>query len=152
MAFVTVSDPRYTDVVLEESVALGNYYSRDVVSVNTDTATGTYTLGSVITRVKALDDSGAWKIVDAGADVLLANEYAILIGDDFEPSETVTFVAATPKSALLITRNARVKAAAVRAAVTGTFGAVSDANIASLGRLLALQNVLIEGSLTAIAP
>jgi hypothetical protein len=115
MAFVTVSDPRYTDVVLEESVALGNYYSRDVVIVSTDTATGTYPLGTIITRAKALDDSAAWKVVDAEGDVLLANEYAILIGDDFEVKTTgAALVNGVAKSCIAITRDARVKENALR--------------------------------------
>jgi len=116
MAFVTVSDPRYTDVVLEETVGLGNYFSRDVVSVNTDTATGTYPLGTPITRAKALDDSGTWKVVDAGADILLANEYAILIGDDFEVKTTgAALTNGVAKSCIAITRLARVKENAIRA-------------------------------------
>ena len=115
MPFVTVTDNRFTDVVLEESVALGNYYSRDVISVDTDTATGDYLLGSVVTRVKALDDSGAWKIVDAGADILLANEYAILIGDDYEVKSDIGLVNSVAKSCIAITRNARIKENAVRA-------------------------------------
>lgn len=115
MPFVTVNDPRYTDVVLEETTALGNYYSRDVVSVSTDTATGTYPFGTIITRAKALDDSGAWKVVDATGDILLANEYAILIGDDFEVKTLgAALTQNVAKSCIAITRNARVKENALR--------------------------------------
>lgn len=147
----TLSDPRHTDVILAEQVDGAVYVSRDVGTV-TATTGGTFSKGAIVFRAKGTDATAAWDFVDTSGDIATTNDYAILIGDGFEPSETVTFVTATPKSALLITRNARVKAAAVKAAVAGTFGAVSDANIASLGRLLALQNVLIEGSLTAIAP
>lgn len=116
MPFTIVNDPRYTDVVLEESVALGNYYSRDVVSVNTDTTTGVYPLGTILTRTLALDDSGAWRVVNAGADIALANEYAILIGDDFDV-ETVgaSLTNGVAKNCIAITRDARVKENAIRA-------------------------------------
>jgi hypothetical protein len=116
MPFVIVNDPRYSDVVLEETTSLGNYFSRDQVVVNTDTTTGTYPLGTVITRTKALDDSGAWRVVNAGADIVLANEYAILIGDDFEVKTLgASLENGVAKTCIAITREARVKENAIRA-------------------------------------
>ena len=115
MPFVTVNDPRYTDVVLEESKASGNYYSRDILSVTTDTTTGAYPLGTVLFRVKALDDSGAWNVVNAGADLAIANEYAILIGDAFSVKDAVTLTNSVATSVMAITRDARVEEGALRA-------------------------------------
>ena len=115
MPFVTVNDPRYTDVVLEESKALGNYYSRDVITVTTDTATGDYLLGSVLFRAKAVDDSVGWKVVNAGADIATTNDYAILIGDGFSVKDEVTLTNSVATSAIAITRDARVKDSAIRA-------------------------------------
>lgn len=115
MPFVTVNDPRYTDVVLEESKALGNYYSRDVVTVTTDTATGNYLLGSVLFRAKAVDDSVAWNVVNAGADIATTNDYALLIGDGFSVKDEITLTNSVATQAIAITRDARVKDSAIRA-------------------------------------
>lgn len=114
MAIIPVNDPRYTDLVLAESVDLGNYYSRDIVTVTPSTATGTYPLGTVIFRAKAVDDSAAWDVLDAAGDLSVSNEYALVIGDStgVKP-EGITLTTSAPSLVTVIARDARVKASAI---------------------------------------
>ena len=143
-------DPRYTDVVLSERVEGAQYVSRETVTLTNATG-GTFKQGTVLWRVKAADSTGVWDVVDAAGDIVLANEFAVLIGDGFEPKETVTVAAATATPVLAIVRDARVKEKVLKdVAVTGF--SVSEANFANLKRLMAKDTILVEGSLTAIAP
>lgn len=144
-----LSDPRYTDLVLEEEVNTGSYNSRDIVSV-TATAGGTFPMGAVLFRPKAITASAVWDFVDAQADIAITNDYAILIGDDFEPAEAVTFVTATNKNAIALTRRARLKQSKLEAGLLATFAGASATDIANLIRVLAAQGILVGGTLTAI--
>jgi hypothetical protein len=146
------SDPRYTDLVLwEEILPAGIYNSRDIATV-TATTGGTFPMGAVIFRPKAITASAVWDLVDAQADIAITNDYAIVIGDDFEPNETVTFVTATPRNVIALARRARLKQAKFETSLKATFAAASATDIANLIRVLATQGILVEGSLTAIAP
>ena len=60
----TINDPRYTDLVLDEDIKNYSHNSRDVVSV-TATTGGTFPMGSVIFRPKAITASAVWDFVDA---------------------------------------------------------------------------------------
>lgn len=145
----TLLDPRYTDLVLFEDVDQYSFFSRDIVSV-TATTGGTFPQGSVIFRPRAITASAAWDLVDAQADIAITNDYGIVIGDDFEPTENVTFVTATPRNAIAIVRRARLKQAKFETALKATFAAASATDIANLIRVLATQGILVDGTLTAI--
>lgn len=143
------NDPRYTDLVLEEEVSGHSYNSRDICTV-TATTGGTFPMGAVIFRAKAITASAAWDLVDAQADIAITNDYAIVIGDDFEPTESVTYVTATPRNVIALTRRARLKQAKFETSLKSTFAAASATDIANLIRVLAAQGILVDGSLTAI--
>lgn len=145
----TLVDPRYTDFVLEEELHGASYNSRDIVTV-TATTGGTFPLGSVIFRPKAITASAVWDFVDATGDIAITNDYGLVIGDDFEPSESVAFVTATPKNAIALVRRARVKQATLETALKATYAAASATDIANLIRVLAAQGILVGGTLTAI--
>lgn len=147
----TISDPRYSDLVLDEEIKNYSHNSRDVVSV-TATTGGTFPMGSVIFRAKAITASAVWDFVDAQADIAITNDYAIVIGDDLEPSETVVFGSGVNRNAIALTRNCRLKQAKLEASLLATFAAASATDIANLIRVLATQGILVGGSLTAIAP
>lgn len=143
------SDPRYTDLVLREDIDGASYRSRDICAV-TATTGGTFPMGAVIFRAKAITASAAWDLVDAQGDIAITNDYAIVIGDDFEPTESVTFVTATPRNVIALARNADLKQAKFEACLLSTFAGASATDIANLIRVLATQGILVEGSLTAI--
>lgn len=147
----TISDPRYTDLVLDEDIKNYSHNSRDVVSV-TATTGGTFPMGSVIFRAKAITASAAWDFVDAQADIAITNDYAIVIGDDLEPTESVVFATDVNRNAIALTRNCRLKQAKLEAGLLATFAGASATDIANLIRVLATQGILVGGSLTAIAP
>lgn len=143
------SDPRYTDLVLFEDVDYYSFFSRDIATV-TATTGGTFPMGSVIFRPKAITASAVWDLVDAAGDIAITNDYGIVIGDDFEPTENVTFVTATPRNVIALTRRARLKQAKFETSLKATFAAASATDIANLIRVLATQGILVDGSLTAI--
>lgn len=147
----TLSDPRYTDLVLEESIVNGSYNSRDIVSV-TATTGGTFPQGSVIFRAKAITASAVWDFVDAAGDIAITNDYAIVIGDDFEPTESVVFGTGVNRTAIALTRGVRLKQAKFEAGLKATFAAASATDIANLIRVLAAQGILVDGTYAAIAP
>lgn len=145
-----LDDVRYSDLVLWEEVTGGySYDSRDIVSV-TATTGGTFPLGSVIFRPKATAASATWDLVDATGDIAYTNDYALVIGDDFEPTEKVTFVTATPRNAIAISRRARIKASKLLESLTAHYAGVTATNFADLQRALASQGILVVDSLTAI--
>lgn len=142
-------DPRFTDLVLFEDVDQYSFFSRDIASV-TATTGGTFPAGAVIFRPKAITASAAWDLVDAQADIATTNDYGIVIGDDFELSENVTYVTATPRNVIALVRRARIKQAKFEAGLKATFAAASATDIANLIRVLATQGILVDGTLTAI--
>ena len=146
MPFVTISDPRYTDVILEEEE---NLASRQIITVTPSTATGSYPAGTILFRAKALDDTAAWDVMDAGAEVALANEYAILIGNSNKPTESVTLTTAVPNTVIAITSRARVKESAIKA--PAIHAALSGTNWTNLKGILRKQQFIkVEDSLTAV--
>lgn len=147
----TISDPRYSDLVLDEEIKNYSHNSRDVVSV-TATTGGTFPMGSVIFRAKAITASAAWDFVDAQADIAITNDYAIVIGDDLEPTESVVFGTGVNRNAIALARNCRLKQTKFEASLKATFAAASATDIANLIRVLATQGILVGSSLTAIAP
>ena len=148
---VNILDPRYSDLVLDEDIKNYSHNSRDVVSV-TATTGGTFPMGSVIFRAKAITASAVWDFVDAQADIAITNDYAIVIGDDLEPTESVVFGSGVNRNAIALARNCRLKQAKFEAGLKATFAAASATDIANLIRVLATQGILVGGSLTAIAP
>ena len=85
-------------------------------------------------------------------DIAITNDYAIVIGDDLEPTESVVFGSGVNRNAIALTRNCRLKQAKLEAGLKATFAAASATDIANLIRVLATQGILVGGSLTAIAP
>ena len=147
MPFVSVSDPRYSDVVLQEDE---NLYSRARATATITTATGTYKQGTVLFRTKSIDPTVAWDVVDAVGDISIANEYAILIGDNFKPTEAITLTNAVARDVLTIKRFARLKESVLKDIyITGYSMSATDFN--KLKHVLSLQGILVEDSLTAIA-
>ena len=109
-------------------------------------------MGSVIFRAKAITSSAVWDFVDASGDIAITNDYAIVIGDDLEPTESVVFGTGVNRTAIALTRNCRLKQAKFEAGLKATFAGASATNIADLIRVLATQGILVGSSLTAIAP
>lgn len=145
------SDPRYTDLVLREDIQGAIYRSRDICSV-TATTGGTFPMGAVIFRAKATAASAAWDLVDATGDIAYTNDYAIVIGDDFEPTESVVFGTGVARNVIALARNADLKQAKLESSLKATYAGASATDIANLIRILATQDILVDGSLTAIAP
>lgn len=147
-----LSDPRYTNVVVwEELVGGGVTISRDVVSV-TNSAGGTFAQGHLLWRVKGATATAQWDVVDAAGDINVANEYAVLIGDDFDVKESIVLAAATAKNCIAITRRAIVKDKTIRDILKASPISLSDANVNDLKRLLATQGILVLDTLTAVSP
>lgn len=145
-----LSDPRFTDVVIyEEFVGGAVPFSRDLVSVN-NAAGGTFAQGHLLWRAKGATATAAWDVVDAAGDINVANEYAVLIGDDFDVKESIVLAAGVAKNCIAITRKAIVKDAKLRSILKAAPYSLSDANVNDLKRLLATQGVLVVDSLTAI--
>ena len=86
------------------------------------------------------------------SDIAITNDYAIVIGDDLEPTESVVFGTGVNRSAVALARNARLKQAKFEDGLKATFAGASATDIANLIRVLATQGILVGGSLTAIAP
>lgn len=144
----TLLDPRLNDILLwEEYVGAGTPFSRDVISVQNATG-GTFKQGTVVWRVKGEDHTAVWDIVDADADVDVANEYAVVIGTDLKTGDTFTLAAATAKSLIAITRRAVFKDAAIRAIHIGL--GVTTPEFNDLKRLMATQGLLVNNTLTEI--
>lgn len=145
MPFTNVNDPRYSDVVLKE---LNDYDSRRVVSASV-TTTGTYKQGTVLFRAKAVDDSAVWDVVDAAADLSIANEYAVLIGDSKKPVETVTLTNGVPANVIVIARDASVKEEVLKA--VHQVGGFTANNFRDLkGLLFKNSGILVKDSLVAL--
>jgi hypothetical protein len=146
MPFTTVNDPRYSDVVLKEQ---NDYDSRRVVTANITTSTGTYKQGTVLFRAKAVDDSAAWDVVDAGADLSISNEYAVLIGDSKKPVESLTLTNGTPASVIVLAKDASVKEEVLKAIhQTGGFTANNFRDLKGL--LFKNSGILVKDSLVAL--
>lgn len=143
-----LTDPRFNDVVLwEEIIGPGIPHSRDVVSLSAS-ITATLKQGTVLWRVKAKTATATWDVVNDDTDVNVANEYAILIGDDRKTSDTVAVSSGVAKNVIALTRRAHVKDKTIRDITTG-FG-VTTTEFNNLKRLLATQGVIVSDTLTAI--
>lgn len=145
MPFTNVNDPRYSGVVLKE---LNDYDSRRVVSASV-TTTGTYKQGTVLFRAKAVDDSAVWDVLGAAADLSIANEYAVLIGDSKKPVETVTLTNGVPANVIVVARDASVKEEVLKAVhQTGGFTAANFRDLKGL--LFKNSGILVKDSLVAL--
>lgn len=144
----TLTDPRYTDVVLYEE---DFFQSRDVITV-TNSGGGTFKQGTVVWRLKGSDSTAVWDVVDASGDISVNNEYAVLIGNDYEPNETIVLTAATPTKCIAITRWAIVKETVLKSLLTVSPYTLSATNFNDIKRLLAKDGILVNDSLVAIAP
>ena len=82
MAFTTIATPKFTDLVVNEKDAPVGY-ARKVIPVNT-TAAETLPLGAVVFRAKGVDPTADYDIVDSNLDIAVANEYAVVIGDQLK--------------------------------------------------------------------
>ena len=146
----TLTDPRFNDVVLWESfVGAGVPHSRDVVNVQLSSTT-TLKQGSILWRAKSKTATATWDVVNDDTDVSTSNEYAILIGDDLQVKETVDFTSGVSKKAIAIVRTAHIKEGTSKTITTG-FG-VTATEWNNLKRLLAVQDILVNDTYTAIAP
>ena len=105
MPFVDFTDPRYTDVVLEE---LTYNKSREIYNLQRASA-GTLEQGTILWRAKGATAGAVWDVVDAAADISVNNEYSILIGDEFEVTEYVSVAAGVSRKVIALVRDARVK-------------------------------------------
>lgn len=145
----TLTDPRLNDVLLwEEYVGAGWTNSRDVISVN-NAAGGTFKQGTVVWRVKGEDHTAAWDIVDADADVDVANEYAVVIGTDLKTGDTFTLAAGVAKSVIALTRRAHFKDKAIKDIMVTGLG-MSNTEYQDMKRLMATQGLLVKDTLTEI--
>lgn len=135
MTFTTVTDPRTSDLILGEK---SGYRSRDTVNVNL-LAGATHVQGTVFYRAKGTDPAATWALVTTGS-LVTTNEFAVLIGDGYEQTESVVFETTTTKKALVIVRDAEVKEAPVLAVHDS---ALNDAQWATLKHLLSQQGVLV---------
>lgn len=153
MAFVTISDPRNSDVVLEEEE---NYFSRSgSTAILNNTAGGTIKQGTVVWRAKGTDPAAVWDIVDASGDLSVNNEYAILLGAQvkgsvFRPAESFVVTAATDTKVILLRRICRVKEQVLKDVHVTGYG-LTQGNFDTLKHLLAREMILVEDSLTAVA-
>jgi hypothetical protein len=149
MPFVSVTDPRISDVILEELPNLASRGKGD--SVTLTGTTGTYKQGHVLFRARSADPTAQWDVVDANADIAITNEYAILIGDNFKVTETIALTQSVAKNVLVLKRNARVKEQILKDIyVTG--GLLTNTQFGTLKHVLALyQNILVEDSLVGVS-
>ena len=144
-----LTDPRFNDVVLwEEIIGPGVPHSRDVVSLSAS-ITATLKQGTVLWRAKAKTATATWDVVNDDTDVNVANEYAILIGDDRKTADTVAVSSGVAKNVIALTRRAHVKDKTIRDITVTGFG-VSTTEFNNLKRLLATQGVIVSDTLTAI--
>lgn len=151
MPFVTINDPRNSDVVLGEEE---NRFSRDVVTLNLSTATGDYKQGTIVFRAKGTDPTVAWDVVDAAGDLSASNEYAVLLGAQvkglpFVAREVSAITTGTATQAIVIRRLASIKESVPKAVHVTGYG-LSAGNWATLKHLLAFQNILVQDSYTAV--
>ena len=145
MPFTPITDVRYNEVVLEEA---DNLRSRDKASVN-NAAGGNKLLGTVVWRAKGTDPAADWDVVDAAGDLATANEYAVLIGDNYSIKNTIALTAGVDTQCLILARDARVKESVLKAIhVTGGF---TSGNFETLKHLLKASSIIVEDSLTPYA-
>jgi len=151
MPFVTINDPRNSDVVLYEEE---NRFSRDVVTVTLSTATGDYKQGTILFRAKGTDPTAAWDVVDGAGDLSASNEYAVLLGaqvkgQPFEVRDVNPITTATATQAIVLRRLASIKETVPKAVHVTGYG-LSAGNWATLKHLLAFQNILVQDSVAAV--
>ena len=139
MAFVEIVDPRTSDLIINERP---DYYSRanGIVSI---AAGETSPQGTVFFRAKGTDPDATWTKVVASGNLVTTNEFAILAGDQFGEKESVVFATTTAKKALFWVRDAEYKETLILAIHDA---ALSDANWATLKKLLADQNLFVAKS------
>lgn len=136
-----ISHPYYTDVILQERE---DYLSRDVAPVTTAAAV-TLPQGAIVFRAKGTDPAATYAPVTAASQIALANEFAILIGNDFEAAVTeIDFEEDVATKCILLTREARAKEESILKAVKVSFAAITEAQFASLKEVLRQQDLLIE--------
>lgn len=144
MPFVDYIDPRYTDVVLEE---LPHNKSREIGNLQR-AATVTLEQGTILWRVKSTTANAVWDVVDAVGDIAIANEYAILIGDEFEVTESIPITSGVSRKVIALVRDARIKEFHPERIHTAL--GLSAGNWDSLKRILADQGLLVEPSLDVL--
>lgn len=152
MAFTNRAYPKQLSdlVVSEVNPSLG--YARETINV---TAGATVPFGQVVFRTKSADPLAPYALITAAGNVALANEYAVVFGDNYGVQDS--FVAnaletnATTGNAVAFTRGPVIlKEHYIKEIATLSTGAnLTAAKFGELKELLAKQGVIIEDSLTA---
>lgn len=146
MPFADVIDKRYSNLVLHEAP---EYISREYNRPITVAAAGALTQGTIVFRPVGIDASVPYEVLEDAADISDENEYAILIGDGYEPKETINFTTTGENEAILLVRTVRLKEARVIEVNQDLFDSASAAEWESLKLILANQTILVEPSLEA---
>lgn len=149
MAFVQQLDPRYSDVVLQESYFKNG--SREVVNITSGSAQD-IAQGTVVWRAKGTDPTAAYALISNANQIAVANEFAIVIGDGYGPKETISLANSSTNKAIVLVRDARLKEYKIKKAQLSPAGLLNDAQYASLVHLLKNQGILLETSLDAVTP
>lgn len=149
MAFVQQLDPRYSDVVLQESYFKNG--SREVVNITSGSAQD-IPQGTVVWRAKGTDPTAAYALISNVNQIAVANEFAIVIGDGYEPKETISLANSATNKAIVLVRDCRLKEYKIKQAQLSPVGLLNASQYASLVHLLKNQGILLETSLDAVTP
>lgn len=148
MPFTAIDQNWLSDLIVYEYQGL---FSREMITVNIS-AGATLRLGAILTRVKSIDPTAAWDIIDASGDVTINNEYAVYLGDRYDVRDNVPLVvaAATATPVLAIRRHARLKETIPKAALVPSV--LNQTQFNQLKEALKLQGVILEDALAPIVP
>ena len=152
MAFTDRAYPKQMSdlVVSEVNPSLG--YARETINV---TAGATVPFGQVVFRAKSADPLAPYAVITAAANVAIANEFAVVFGDNYSVQDgfvpNAVSTNATIGNAVAFVRGSVIlKEHYIKAIAMDATGAnLTAAKFGELKELLAKQGVIVEDSLTA---
>lgn len=145
MGIVSVNDYGLSDLVQYEDDGTGIGITRDMVTVESASA-ATYPLGYVVCRAKGADPTVVWTPVDATADLVDTNEFAVPITDELQFVSSITFDAGSAGKrtvAAIVRGEVILKEWLIKDYCTSK-GITAAADFAKLKHLLSKQGVLVE--------
>lgn len=133
---------RLSDLILQEYDS-GTAYTRDAASV-TPPVSGKYKCGTLVFRAKGLDPAAPYALA-TDADLVATNEFAILIGDQFQYESEIELlpVEAGKPNAVVLARGNAILASWVIEEVGKQNGLV-EADFPKAYALLANQGIIVE--------
>lgn len=155
MAFTDRAYPKQMSdlVVSEVNPSLG--YARETINVTPPAASAPIKFGQVVFRAKSADPLAPYAVITAAANVAIANEFAVVFGDNYSVQDgfvpNAVSTNATIGNAVAFVRGSVIlKEHYIKEIAMDATGAnLTAAKFGELKELLAKQGVIVEDSLTA---